>query len=170
MIQKSMVFSKNIQHQSASLKSIILSLKNDPDPFNNISEYFQSNWIVTCLEDLMKDTEFTKRVDLFSPQQSLKGMSLFEFIFFKCEHYQIATYVNKYYNVDKAVIFEMIIGTDFFENSNDGKKRWIESVDRSEELSTQYPPRMCTMEIVYQYGEDMKVIKSFPTKEGKQIL
>eukprot|EP01084_Bolivina_argentea_P021911 40720_1 len=168
MIQKSMVFSKNIQHQSASLKSIILSLKNDPDPFNNISEYFQSNWIVTCLEDLMKDTEFTKRVDLFSPQQSLKGMSLFEFIFFKCEHYQIAKYVNKYHNATEKAVFEMIIGSNFFKSSNDGNTAWIESVNRSEQLCTEYQPRMCTMEMVYEYNKDTKVIKNFGTKQGKK--
>eukprot|EP01084_Bolivina_argentea_P189350 325635_1 len=93
-------------------------------------------------------------------------MSLFEFIFFQCAHYQIATYSVE--NKDKTAkeIFEMIIGTNFFITENN----WIQSFDRSKEYCTKYQPKMCEMNIVYEYNDNNKVVKKFETKQGKKML
>eukprot|EP01084_Bolivina_argentea_P142883 250981_1 len=92
-------------------------------------------------------------------------MSLFDFIFFECGHYQIANYVNKYYKT-KSQVFEMIIGTDFFIKDHD----WMQSVDRSNKLCSKYQPRMCKMRIVYEYDDDDKITREFGTKQGKPML
>eukprot|EP01084_Bolivina_argentea_P276597 471978_1 len=94
MIQKSTIFSNNIELKSSYLKSILLSTINeDDDAFNNLSAFFQSKWITSCLEDTIKDKEFIERMKLFKAKECLNGMSLFELIFFEGQHYQIAKYV-----------------------------------------------------------------------------
>eukprot|EP01084_Bolivina_argentea_P175560 303997_1 len=98
LIQQSIVFLQDPELKSTHLKSILTSVVEDDDAFSNLSSFLQSSWIETCLEHTIKDTEFVERINLFTPQKYLHGMSLFEFIFFECAHYQIATYISKYCN------------------------------------------------------------------------
>eukprot|EP01084_Bolivina_argentea_P157372 274258_1 len=169
IIEKSHVFSKDLQMKVSYFKSTLLStICNNKQSaiVNNLSKFFESNWIPLCLENVFLDKEFMKRIQLFTPNQFLNGMSLFEWMFFVCGHYQIAKYVsdNGYKNNDE--IFELIIGNDFFSKDN----IWIQSVDRSEKFCSKYQPRMCTMNIVYEYDNDNTITKSFGTKEAKKMI
>eukprot|EP01084_Bolivina_argentea_P044568 81998_1 len=166
MIRTSHVFLNNIEMKSQYLKSIILlALMEDPDAFETLCSFFQSTWIETSLEDLCKDKSFMDRMNMFVPKQILHGMSLFQFIFFRCQHYQIASYIDKYYNYDKSA-YEIIVGNDFFIIGNND----IQNADRSQKLCTKYPPRMCTMKLTYDYSDDAKFVSEFGTKQGKEML
>eukprot|EP01083_Nonionella_stella_P231826 818362_1 len=171
VVQKSYVYAKDVNLTSSYLKQVIISTINDQqtDCFRNLSSFFKAVWIVRCLEDVVKDQSFVERMKLFEPKSCLQGMSLFELIFFEGHHYQIAKYViaNGYY--DECQVRDMLIGTDhdFVVNDIDG---WIQSVDRSQKLCTKYQPRMCKMNIIYQYGENDKIEKPFGTKQGKAML
>eukprot|EP01084_Bolivina_argentea_P311345 538911_1 len=167
MIQKSMVFLKDPELKAAYLKSILLStVTEDPGAFKNLAGFFQSQWITTCLENTLSDKEFMKRIKIFSRQQHLNGMTLFEFIFFECGHYQIANYISKYYDKTPHEVFKMIFNTDFFINDNN----WITSADRSQTLSTKYQPLSCKLQIVYEYNQSTKDDYTFGTKQAKKIL
>eukprot|EP01084_Bolivina_argentea_P221840 375636_1 len=104
MIQKSFVFSKDITMKSSWLKSVLDSPMDDTT-FDNLSAFLQSNWIPSCLQDTLKDKIFVMdKIRIFEPQQYLNKMSLFEYIFFECCQYQIATYVVEYkYKTEKEV-------------------------------------------------------------------
>eukprot|EP01084_Bolivina_argentea_P236057 397031_1 len=168
-IQKAYVFSRDFDKKLSYLKVMLLStIRNTKDlnMFINLSGFFKSPWIESCLEEVIVDKEFVHKIKLFEPRESLKNMSLFQFIFFECYHYQIAKYVvdNGYKNIIET--FEMIMDTDFFTTNND----WVESVDRSKKLSTKYPCRMCKMDIIYEYDTDNTINKHFGTKLAKSML
>eukprot|EP01083_Nonionella_stella_P003521 10116_1 len=131
-----------------------------------MASFFDARWIARCLEDLLKDQSFMDRIQLFESKACLQGMSLFELIFFEGRHYQIAKHVITCGYYDAGQVRDMLIGTDhdFVVNDIDG---WVQSVDRSQTLCTKYPPRMCKMNIIYQYGENDKIEKPFGTKQGK---
>eukprot|EP01084_Bolivina_argentea_P178058 307837_1 len=170
LIQESTIFLDDPELQSAYLKSVLLTtLSEDTDAFKNLSAFFKSRWVESCLAKTMQDAAFIERIKLFQPQQYLNGMSVFQFIFFECNHYQIADYVNEYQYRSKKEIFEMIFGrleTDFFSIHDD----WIEGIDRSQQVCSKYQPRMCKMNIMYEYGDTDKTSKPFGTKQGKQML
>eukprot|EP01084_Bolivina_argentea_P189352 325640_1 len=168
MIQKSHVFLKDIDMKTEYLKSaILLALMEDPNAFTTLCSFFDSEWIKSCLENVVKDKEFMDRVQLFLPRHCLDDMSLFEFIFFKCQHYQIAVYVDNHYSYDKP-LDEIIIGpdSDFFVENH----RILKPVNRSNKLCSKYPPTKCKVNIVYDYGKDNKVEKSFEAKRAVQIM
>eukprot|EP01083_Nonionella_stella_P295558 1004493_1 len=173
IIQQSYVFLKDTALKTTYLKEILLSVlvgKQHASIFYHLSAFFQSRWIASCLENIVKDTAFMGQIDLFAKRDFLKGMTLFEFIFFECRQYQIATYINQYEYRTETEVFAMLIGNtaiDFLHIDNDG---WVQSVDRSNKYCAQYQPRMCTMNITYTYSEHRVIVKSFPTKEGKQML
>eukprot|EP01083_Nonionella_stella_P302361 1042172_1 len=173
IIQKSYVFLKDTALKTSYLKEILLSVlvgKQHASIFYHLSAFFQSRWIASCLENIVKDTAFMGQIDLFAKRDFLKEMTLFEFIFFECRQYQIATYINQYEYRTETEVFAMLIGNtaiDFLHIDNDG---WVQSVDRSNKYCAQYQPRMCTMNITYTYSEHRVIVKSFTTKEGKQML
>eukprot|EP01084_Bolivina_argentea_P090344 162829_1 len=169
IIQKSYVFTKDFQMKISFFKdtlSATLDNKKDLNIFENLSSFFQSEWISSVLENTITDKEFVNKIDLFTVRESLNNMNLFQFIFFECNHYQIATYVVDTGHKTEEEVFAMIIDTDFFMIDDDG---WIQSVDRSQKLFSKYMPRMCTTNIIYQYGDD-KITKEFATKQAKPLL
>eukprot|EP01083_Nonionella_stella_P110942 325033_1 len=176
IIQQSYVFLKDTALKTTYLKEILLSVLiciQNATIFHHLSAFFQSRWIAqasatiaSCLECMVKDPAFIEQIDIFAPRKCLKGMTLFEFIFFECRQYQIATYLSQYEYRTEQQIFEILIGSDLFRM----KKGWVQSVNRSTKYCAIYQPLMCTMKITYEYSKHHKIVKSFPTKEGKQML
>eukprot|EP01084_Bolivina_argentea_P203830 348061_1 len=174
-IQKTIVFSNDIEQKSSYLKSILLGTINNQESniMRNLSSFLQSLWIETSLEHVMQDKEFVHKIQLFTAREFLNGMSLLEMIFFECQQYQIAQkkLISQY--ISQKKLFEIIIGTDFLEFTNDNY--WTQSVDRMKRTCSKYGLRMCKMEVTYQYKHEIKtkqaqINKRFNTKQGKQIL
>eukprot|EP01084_Bolivina_argentea_P297560 512657_1 len=67
--------------KSSYLKSVLFSTisEQEAEIFQNLSIFIGSQWIGTCLEDIIKDKEFLERIELFLPKQYLKGMSVFKY-------------------------------------------------------------------------------------------
>eukprot|EP01084_Bolivina_argentea_P157373 274259_1 len=151
-------------------KNTLLSTMNNPNHsnvFENLATFCQSEWIPSCLEHIIEDKYFVEKIKLFTPRKFLNNMSLFQFIFFACEQYQIATYVVDSGYINSVEVIQMIIGNDLFIQDNDD---WIQSVDRSTRHCSTYQPRMCTMNIVYEYDDNNKISMQFGTKQGKAML
>lgn len=165
MIQKTYVFSKDYQMKTSYFKRTALSTLHSDEyesVYENLSAFLQSEWIPAVFEYILQDKEFVRKMDLFTTKNYFHGMNLFEFIFFECKQHQIARHIEDEYKTENE-IFEMLIGSDFFKNDN----IWIQSIDKR---CSKYPPRMCKMDVVYEYGDHEAVSKTFGTKIGKQML
>eukprot|EP01084_Bolivina_argentea_P282858 484302_1 len=170
-VYSSAIFSNDADVKCSYIKSILTSkIDTNPDAFTLLSSNFQSIWISSCLEDMIKDRVFVQRVNFFQQKHFLNGLSLFEFIFFECRHYEIADYINRYAYKTPQEIFEMIIGTDFFVLSSENNNNWIESADRSNKLCSLYQPRMCKMQIIYKYNNNNEITKEFSSFKSKKML
>eukprot|EP01084_Bolivina_argentea_P115260 204988_1 len=169
LIQKSVVFTKDVQLKTFNLKNILsTTIIEDTDAFTNLSAFLQSTWIVSCLEEVVKDKEFVQRVEFFLPKKYLNEMNVFEFIFFECGHYQIANYVTKYYDKTHDEIFEKLIDIDSLISMNDDN--FVTKTTSVSQLYIKYPPQMLKMNIIYEDDDNNKVIKPFGTKKTKQML